>query len=51
MDTSSEIVHALLPIYLVSVLGTSMLDVGFIEGMLKPQHPLQKYFLEPFRTG
>src|SRR3546814_2268879 len=28
MDTSSELIHALLPVYLVSVMGTSMLTVG-----------------------
>ena len=31
MDVSSEIIHALLPVYLVTVLGASMLTVGFIE--------------------
>src|SRR5208283_4791781 len=29
MDISSEMIHALLPIYLVTVLGTSTLTVGF----------------------
>lgn len=33
MDISSEMIHALLPIYLVTVLGASMLTVGFIEGI------------------
>ena len=33
MDLSSEMIHALLPIYLVSVLGASLLTVGFIEGV------------------
>src|SRR3546814_7333725 len=33
MDTSSEMIHALLPVYLVSVMGTSMLTVGVIEGL------------------
>jgi len=32
MDVSSEMIHALLPLYLVTVLGTSMLTVGLIEG-------------------
>src|SRR6516162_5959658 len=31
MDVSSEMIHALLPVYLVTVLGTSTLAVGFIE--------------------
>lgn len=33
MDISSEMIHALLPLYLVGVLGTSALAVGFIEGI------------------
>src|SRR3989442_238036 len=33
MDTSSEMIHALLPLYLVSGLGASTLTVGVIEGL------------------
>ncbi|MEO1109927.1 MAG: MFS transporter [Pseudomonadota bacterium] len=33
MDVSSEMINALLPLYLVSGLGASALAVGFIEGM------------------
>jgi MFS family permease len=33
MDTSSELVHSLLPIFLVTVLGASMTSVGLIEGV------------------
>ncbi|MGH8611759.1 MAG: MFS transporter [Gammaproteobacteria bacterium] len=33
MDTSSEMIHSLLPVFLVSVLGVSALSVGFIEGI------------------
>ncbi len=33
MDISSEMIHALLPVYLVTVLGASMSTVGLIEGM------------------
>ena len=33
MDISSEMIHALLPIYMVTVLGTSVLAVGFIEDL------------------
>ena len=33
MDISSEMIHALLPVYLVVVLGASTLTVGFIEGI------------------
>ena len=44
MDTSSEIIHALLPIYLVSVLGASMLNVGFIEGIAEATASITKVF-------
>ena len=33
MDLSSEMIHALLPLYLVTVLGVSALTVGIIEGI------------------
>ena len=33
MDVSSEMIHALLPVYLVVGLGTSVLAVGIIEGI------------------
>lgn len=33
MDISSELIHSLLPVFLVSVLGASMLTVGLIEGV------------------
>ncbi len=33
MDTSSEIVHGLLPVFLVSVLGASVTSVGILEGL------------------
>ena len=33
MDISSEMIHALLPLYMVSVLGASVIAVGFIEGI------------------
>lgn len=33
MDISSEMIHALLPVYMVTVLGTSTLAVGIIEGI------------------
>ena len=32
MDSSSELVHSLLPVFLVSVMGVSALTVGLIEG-------------------
>jgi MFS family permease len=44
MDTSSEIIHALLPVYLVQVLGASMLTVGFIEGIAEATASITKVF-------
>ena len=44
MDTSSEIIHALLPVYLVNVLGASMVTVGFIEGVAEATASITKVF-------
>lgn len=44
MDISSEMIHALLPIYLVAVLGTSALTVGFIEGIAEATALITKVF-------
>jgi len=44
MDTSSEIIHALLPVYLVSVLGASMVTVGFVEGIAEATASIVKIF-------
>ena len=44
MDMSSEIIHALLPVYLVTVLGTSMLTVGIIEGIAEATASITKIF-------
>src|SRR6476660_8064324 len=33
MDTSSELVHALLPLYMVGALGASVFVVGIVEGI------------------
>ncbi len=44
MDISSEMIHALLPIYLVSVLGASMVAVGFIEGIAEATAMIVKIF-------
>lgn len=43
MDVSSEMIHALLPVYLVTVLGTSMVTVGVIEGIAGRRHRSPKY--------
>ena len=44
MDVSSEMIHALLPIYLVTVLGTSALTVGVIEGIAEATALIAKVF-------
>ena len=44
MDISSEMIHALLPIYLVTVLGASMLAVGVIEGVAEATAMIVKIF-------
>lgn len=44
MDISSEMIYALLPIYLVAVLGTSALTVGFIEGIAEAAASITKIF-------
>jgi Na+/melibiose symporter-like transporter len=44
MDLSSEIIHSLLPMFLVTVLGTSAMTVGLIEGIAEATTPLVKMF-------
>src|SRR6266480_1259230 len=44
MDVSSEMIHALLPVYLVTVLGTSMVTVGLIEGIAEATASITKIF-------
>jgi MFS family permease len=44
MDISSEMIHALLPVYLVSVLGISMVSVGIIEGIAEATASIVKVF-------
>jgi MFS family permease len=44
MDISSEMIHALLPIYMVTVLGTSTLAVGIIEGIAEATAAITKIF-------
>ena len=44
MDISSEMIHALLPIYLVTVLGASTLTVGIIEGVAEATASITKIF-------
>ena len=44
MDLSSELVHGLLPVYLVSTLGASVLTVGVIEGVAEASALIAKVF-------
>lgn len=44
MDISSEMIHALLPVYMVAVLGTSSLTVGIIEGIAEATASITKVF-------
>ncbi len=44
MDVSSEMIHALLPVYLVAALGASALTVGFIEGIAEATAMVTKVF-------
>ena len=44
MDTSSELIHSLLPVFLVSVLGASALSVGVIEGIAEATASITKVF-------
>lgn len=44
MDLSSEMIHALLPVYLVTVLGASTFTVGLIEGLAEATAMITKIF-------
>jgi MFS family permease len=44
MDTSSELIHSLLPVFLVSVLGASVLSLGLIEGVAEASAAIAKVF-------
>lgn len=44
MDLSSEMIHSLLPMFLVTVLGASALSVGFIEGIAEASASITKVF-------
>jgi MFS family permease len=44
MDVSSEMIHALLPVYLVTVMGTSTITVGIIEGVAEATASIVKVF-------
>ena len=44
MDVSSEMIHALLPVYLVTALGASYATVGWIEGVAEATASITKVF-------
>ncbi len=44
MDVSSEMVHSLLPVFLVTAVGASALTVGFIEGLAEALALIVKVF-------
>ncbi len=44
MDISSELVHSLLPIFMTTVLGASMVTIGIIEGVAEGTAAITKVF-------
>lgn len=44
MDISSELIHSLLPVFMVTTLGASMLTVGIIEGIAEATAAILKVF-------
>ena len=44
MDASSELVHSLLPVFMSSVLGASLLSIGIIEGIAEATAAITKVF-------
>lgn len=44
MDTSSELIHSLLPVFMVSTLGASVVTVGIIEGVAEATAAVMKVF-------
>ena len=44
MDTSSELIHSLLPTFMVAVLGASAFEVGVIEGIAEATASITKIF-------
>lgn len=44
MDASSELVHSLLPVFMVSVLGAGMMTVGLLEGIAEATASIAKVF-------
>ena len=44
MDISSELVHSLLPVFMATVLGASMVTIGFVEGIAEAAASITKVF-------
>lgn len=44
MDTSSELIHSLLPLFMVTTLGATALEVGWIEGLAESTALIMKVF-------
>lgn len=44
MDTSSELVHSLLPVFMVTTLGASMITIGLLEGIAESAAAVTKVF-------
>ena len=44
MDVSSEFIHSLLPVFMASVLGASMITIGVLEGIAEATAALTKVF-------
>lgn len=44
MDISSELVHSLLPVFMTTVLGASMVSVGLVEGIAEATASIVKIF-------
>lgn len=44
MDASSELVHSLLPVFMASVLGASMVTIGVIEGIAEATASITRLF-------
>jgi len=44
MDASSELVHSILPIFMTSVLGASMMTIGVVEGIAEATAAIMKMF-------
>lgn len=44
MDSSSELIHSLLPLFMVTQLGATMIEVGFLEGFAEALSLILKFF-------